>query len=80
MMPAAVAWWNVLQDQFRQAVASAMPADATPGDKGNGITDMANASKGPVADPAARATTGGDAGSTPGTSSQKPSRTKSDKA
>lgn len=26
-MPAAVAWWNLLQDQFRQAVASAMPAD-----------------------------------------------------
>ncbi|MGI4718847.1 MAG: PhaM family polyhydroxyalkanoate granule multifunctional regulatory protein [Janthinobacterium lividum] len=24
-MPAAVAWWNMLQDQFRQAVASAMP-------------------------------------------------------
>lgn len=27
-MPAAVAWWNLLQDQFRQAVASAMPPDA----------------------------------------------------
>jgi hypothetical protein len=27
-MPAAVAWWNLLQDQFQQAVASAMP---TPG-------------------------------------------------
>src|SRR5690349_3916692 len=25
-MPAAVAWWNLLQDQFRQAVTSAMPA------------------------------------------------------
>jgi len=24
-MPAAVAWWNMLQDQFRQAVATAMP-------------------------------------------------------
>lgn len=24
-MPAAVAWWNLLQDQFRQAVSSAMP-------------------------------------------------------
>lgn len=24
-MPAAVAWWNMLQDQFRQAVAGAMP-------------------------------------------------------
>jgi hypothetical protein len=30
-MPAAVAWWNLLQDQFRQAVSSAMPAaGATP--------------------------------------------------
>lgn len=26
-MPAAVAWWNLLQEQFRQAVVSAMPAD-----------------------------------------------------
>ena len=24
-MPAAVAWWNLLQDQFRQAVSSAIP-------------------------------------------------------
>ncbi|MFC5459668.1 PhaM family polyhydroxyalkanoate granule multifunctional regulatory protein [Massilia niabensis] len=26
-MAPAVAWWNLLQDQFRQAVASTMPAD-----------------------------------------------------
>lgn len=26
-MPAAVAWWNLLQEQFRQAVVSAMPAE-----------------------------------------------------
>lgn len=26
-MPAAVAWWNLLQDQFRHAVASAIPAE-----------------------------------------------------
>ena len=26
-MPAAVAWWNLLQEQFRQAVASAMPPE-----------------------------------------------------
>jgi hypothetical protein len=88
MMPAAMAWWNLLQDQFRQAVASAMPADGAAaggssdrsagsmGDKGNG----AEASAPAVPDPAARATTGGDVGGTPGTSSQKPSRTKSDKA
>ncbi|WP_182990810.1 PhaM family polyhydroxyalkanoate granule multifunctional regulatory protein [Massilia sp. Se16.2.3] len=32
-MPAAVAWWNMLQDQFRQAVSSAMPADGTAGNQ-----------------------------------------------
>lgn len=26
-MPAAVAWWNLLQEQFRQAVTNAMPPD-----------------------------------------------------
>ena len=30
-MPAAVAWWNLLQDQFRHAVASAMPAEGGAG-------------------------------------------------
>lgn len=30
-MPAAVAWWNLLQEQFRQAVASTMPGDAASG-------------------------------------------------
>lgn len=81
MMPAAVAWWNLLQDQFRQAVASAMPADGgqaakAAGDKG----DKGAKAEAAVPDPAARATTGGDTGGTPGTSSQKPSRAKSDKA
>ena len=79
MMPAAVAWWNVLQDQFSKAVASAMPADGAPSDKTTGekTTDAAPSA---VPDPAERATTGGDTGGTPGTSPQKPSRTKSDKA
>ncbi|WP_156885578.1 PhaM family polyhydroxyalkanoate granule multifunctional regulatory protein [Massilia niastensis] len=27
-MPAAVAWWNLLQDQFRQAVSNAIPAES----------------------------------------------------
>lgn len=35
-MPAAVAWWNLLQDQFRQAVASAMPPDSAGPDKAGG--------------------------------------------
>ncbi len=77
-MPAAVAWWNLLQDQFQQAVASAMPAEAIAGDKaGSGAKPESGKA---VPDPAQRATTGGDTGGTPGTSSQKPSRTKSDKA
>ncbi|UVW29216.1 PhaM family polyhydroxyalkanoate granule multifunctional regulatory protein [Massilia sp. H6] len=29
VMPAAVAWWNLLQDQFRQAVTSATPMPGT---------------------------------------------------
>jgi hypothetical protein len=83
MMPAAVAWWNLLQDQFRQAVASAMPeggpADKTAAAKGDKGA-RAGAAPGAAPAPAGRATTGGDTGGTPGTSSQKPSRTKSDKA
>jgi hypothetical protein len=83
MMPAAIAWWNVLQDQFSKAVASAIPADG--GAAGKGPADKSAAGKktdaaSAVPDPAQRATTGGDTGGTPGTSSQKPSRTKSDKA
>ncbi len=31
-MPAAVAWWNMLQDQFRQAVATAMPPPSATAD------------------------------------------------
>ena len=30
-MPAAMAWWNLLQDQFRHAVASAIPAEGGAG-------------------------------------------------
>lgn len=30
-MPAAVAWWNLLQEQFTQAVASAGAGNHTPG-------------------------------------------------
>jgi len=37
-MPAAVAWWNLLQDQFRQAVASAMPPDSANPDKAGAST------------------------------------------
>lgn len=30
MLPAATAWWNLLQDQFKQAVASTMTPEAAP--------------------------------------------------
>ena len=51
-MPAAVAWWNLLQDQFRQAVSSAMPAaGATP--EASGGTNEGTA-KPPPAAPKAR--------------------------
>ncbi|MGJ9419005.1 PhaM family polyhydroxyalkanoate granule multifunctional regulatory protein [Massilia sp. CMS3.1] len=94
-MPAAVAWWNVLQDQFSKAVASTMPVDGGSPDKpvtdktasDKGAASRTPGDKGPadtaptaVPDPAQRATGGGDTGGTPGTSSQKPPRTKSDKA
>lgn len=76
----AMAWWNLLQDQFRQAVASAMPADAAaaPGAAAGG--DGASAKPDAVPGDSSRATTGGDVGGTPGTSSAKPARAKSDKA
>ncbi|WP_229408867.1 PhaM family polyhydroxyalkanoate granule multifunctional regulatory protein [Massilia yuzhufengensis] len=49
-MPAAVAWWNLLQDQFRQAVASAIPTPSPGGDAGDGA---------PSAPPAEAKTQGG---------------------
>jgi len=64
-MPAAVAWWNMLQDQFTQAVASAMaPAaaaaasSAPPPADGNGAAPKAAAPK-----PAPKAGTGAANGS-----------------
>ena len=93
-MAPAVAWWNLLQDQFRQAVASAMPAD---GAGGATAPPAASAPAAPASaadkaprnapgaadsgpDNAARATAGGDVGGTPGAASAKPARPKSDKA
>lgn len=88
-MAPAVAWWNLLQDQFRQAVASAVPGDgaaspgatgsAAPGGAASPSRNEASAASDTRANNAPRAT-GGDAGGTPGTSSPKPARQKSDKA
>jgi hypothetical protein len=63
-MPAAIAWWNMLQEQFTQAVASAMTpsaaastattASATPGNEGGGGAPKAEALKeAPKVQPAA---------------------------
>jgi hypothetical protein len=82
-MAPAVAWWNLLQDQFRQAVASAMPADGAgaPGAAAAApARDESRAAPDNAAGNAARAPAGGDVGGTPGTSSPKPARSKSDKA
>jgi hypothetical protein len=74
-MAPAVAWWNLLQDQFRQAVASAIPTEGAAA----GGADAGSASAKPSEPGAApRATSGGDVGGTPGT--PKPARSKSDKA
>ncbi|MEX5747848.1 PhaM family polyhydroxyalkanoate granule multifunctional regulatory protein [Massilia sp. X63] len=51
-MPAAVAWWNLLQDQFRQAVSSAMPAAGATPDASEANT--AGAAKATPAEPKAR--------------------------
>lgn len=77
-MAPALAWWNLLQDQFRQAVASAMPADGAGAAAPAGKTPAGAADDG--AGTSARAAGGGEVGGTPGTSSPKPPRSKSDKA
>ena len=55
-MPAAVAWWNLLQDQFRHAVASAIPAEgAAAADDANAADAPPAAPDAPSEEPAARA-------------------------
>lgn len=67
-MPAAVAWWNLLQEQFRQAVASAIPPEGAA---------KADKPEEPAPDSAAP-----DAGaaSAPGKPARRPTRSKTDKA
>lgn len=67
-MPAAVAWWNLMQDQFRQAVASAMPPE------GAGNADQ----PGDASPDGASANT--DAGAASGKPARRPARGKTDKA
>ena len=55
-MPAAVAWWNLLQDQFRHAVASAIPAEgAATADDANAADAPSTTPDAPSEEPAARA-------------------------
>jgi len=55
-MPAAVAWWNLLQDQFCHAVASTIPAEgAAAADDANAADASPAAPDAPSEEPAARA-------------------------
>ena len=55
-MPAAVAWWNLLQDQFRHALASTIPAEgAAAADDANAADASPAAPDAPSEEPAARA-------------------------
>jgi hypothetical protein len=55
-MPAAVAWWNLLQDQFRHAVASTIPAEgAAAADNANAADAPSTTPDAPSEEPAARA-------------------------
>lgn len=67
-MPAAVAWWNLLQEQFRQAVASAMPPDGAAPDQPGAPADGASGTAPAGGDP--------DAGREPGAGSSNPAPTR----
>lgn len=55
-MPAAVAWWNLLQDQFRHAVASTIPAEgAATADDAHAADAPSTTPDVPSEEPAARA-------------------------
>lgn len=62
-MPAAVAWWNLLQEQFRQVVVKAMPADggADPGQAGGAPPDVPGGAPAGAAANGAAAPAGGNA-------------------
>ena len=44
MLPAATAWWNLLQDQFKQAVSNTMTPEATPASAPAPASDSADQS------------------------------------
>jgi len=79
-MPAAVAWWNMLQEQFTQAVAHAMTpsaaAPAAPGNEGGGGAPKAEVPKAAPTD----GKEGGGSTSVGNGKAPRASRTKADKA
>ena len=93
-MPAAVAWWNMLQEQFTQAVAQAMtpppappaPSPASPAPAASASADQGGDAK-PAAAPAvpppelrpARGGDGGNGGNEAGNGKPRASRSKTDK-
>jgi len=81
-MPAAIAWWNMLQDQFKQAVASAMPPDAgsTPDASGPAAAPRAAGSPADVSGGAADYDEQPGAGETNPTGGRRSTRGKTDKA
>jgi hypothetical protein len=88
-MPAAVAWWNTLQEQFRQAVASAMSPEAMSNAAAmaqDAAARFGAAAKPPAAPAPAASTPGGNATSNAsaqpgvGASKARPDKPKADKS
>jgi hypothetical protein len=69
-LPAAIAWWNLLQDQFKQAVASTMSPEAIAG--AAAMAQDAAARFSAAAQPPASAADTGNASAQPGVSNSKP--------
>jgi hypothetical protein len=79
-LPAAVAWWNLLQDQFKQAVASTMSPEAIAG--AAAMAQDAAARFSAAAQPSASPADTGKASAQPGAANSKPrnSKPKADKS
>jgi hypothetical protein len=81
-MPAAIAWWNLLQDQFKQAVASSMSPEAMAGAAAmaqDAAARFATASAPPAAKPGPQQQTG-NASAQPGAPKPRPSKSGADKS
>lgn len=78
-LPAAVAWWNLLQDQFNQAVASAMSPEAMAGAAAmaQNAARFATAGMPAAAKPDTQSTPGTDNGGASGAAKPRPGNEKS---